>query len=463
MTFQKIRILNSPFLVIILITLLQNISNFQYEMTSNEKYQIKNNQHQSRLRILNETKLQTFDEIYHIMTIEVCIGVPKQCFNLLYDTGMMYTIIGDNSTKVSFTNKYVPSLSQSYRSKSQTLYTFAYRYGQINAREVCDYCVLDEKRPPYTFNFLVAYNTTTTYNFDGILGLGHQYPMREEGVAFDERFSFMEYLKFNKVIKKKVFAHEYLNRTYGKFYFDEVPKSMGNDYHKCQAQFNIPFLYKWYCDIISASLSSGKVFSEIQSPVAFDTGYIDVRGPLQEGLVLLNELLSISGGRCNIEEIKIGEKDTMKKLICQENVKISSFPNIQFNINSFKGNSQMVLLTDDMFRLVEVNGVRKYVCKVILDSRYKYWNLGEPVLKNYDMIFDGEESFVGFKENVNFYGESMVTVIILAIVLVGVIAFGVWVYINRKKLFAKSLSQAEIEKLNSKEAFDEGNQLGEIK
>ena len=63
----------------------------------------------------------------------------------------------------------------------------------------------------------------------------------------------------------------------------------------------------------------------------------------------------------------------------------------------------------------------------------------------------------------NFYGESMVTVIILALLLVGVIAFGVWVYFNRKKLFTKSLSQGEIEKLSSKEAFDEGNQLGEIK
>lgn len=462
MTVQKIRIPISPFLIIIGIILLQTVSNFQYEMISNGKFQVKNNQPQSRLRILNETKLQTFDDIYHIMTIEVCIGIPKQCFNLLYDTGMMYTIIGDNSTKVSFTNKFVHTLSQSYRSKSQSLYTFAYRYGQINAREVCDYCVLDDKRPPYTFNFLVAYNTTTTYNFDGILGLGHQYPIREEGVAFDERFSFMEYLKFNKVIKKKIFAHEYLNRTYGKFYFDEIPKSMGNDYHKCQAGFNIPFLYKWYCDILSVSLSSGKVINEIQSPVAFDTGYIDVRGPLQEGLALLNELLSISGGRCSIEEITISDKDTMKKLICQENVKISSFPNIQFNMND-NTNGQMVLLTDDMFRLVEVNGMRKYVCKVVLDSRYKYWNLGEPVLKNYDMIFDAEESYVGYKENVNFYGESMVTVIILALLLVGVIAFGVWVYFNRKKLFTKSLSQSEIEKLNSKEAFDEGNQLGEIK
>lgn len=461
MTVQKIRIPISPFLIIIGISLFQTVSNFQYEMISNGKFQVKNNQPQSRLRILNETKLQTFDDIYHIMTIEVCIGIPKQCFNLLYDTGMMYTIIGDNSTRVSFTNKFIHSLSKSYRS-TQSLYTFAYRYGQINAREVCDYCVLDDKRPPYTFNFLVAYNTTTTYNFDGILGLGHQYPIREEGVAFDERFSFMEYLKFNKVIKKKIFAHEYLNRTYGKFYFDEIPKSMGNDYHKCQAGFNIPFLYKWYCDILSVSLSSGKVINEIQSPVAFDTGYIDVRGPLQEGLPLLNELLSISGGRCNIEEITISDKDTMKKLICQENVKISSFPNIQFNMND-NTNGQMVLLTDDMFRLVEVNGVRKYVCKVVLDSRYKYWNLGEPVLKNYDMIFDAEESYVGYKENVNFYGESMVTVIILALLLVGVIAFGVWVYFNRKKLFTKSLSQGEIEKLSSKEAFDEGNQLGEIK
>ena len=79
MTVQKIRIPISPFLIIIGISLFQTVSNFQYEMISNGKFQVKNNQPQSRLRILNETKLQTFDDIYHIMTIEVC-DIPLRPF-----------------------------------------------------------------------------------------------------------------------------------------------------------------------------------------------------------------------------------------------------------------------------------------------------------------------------------------------------------------------------------------------
>ena len=121
----------------------------------------------------------------------------------------------------------------------------------------------------------------------------------------------------------------------------------------------------------------------------------------------------------------------------------------------------MVLFSNDMFRLVEINGERKYVCKIILDSRYNYWNIGEPVIKNYDMIFNADQDYVGFKENLNFYGESWVSVIILAIVFVGVIGLGVWVFLNRKKLFNKGLASDQIEKLKHKEAFD-GAQLGDI-
>ena len=64
-------------------------------------------------------------------------------------------------------------------------------------------------------------------------------------------------------------------------------------------------------------------------------------------------------------------------MLCKDNVKISNIPDIYFNLDE----SKMVLFRNDMFRLVEINGERKYVCKIILDSRYNYWNIGEPVIK----------------------------------------------------------------------------------
>ena len=443
----------SPIFLPVSFSLLSLISPLQYDMTVKSTSQSQPSNH---LRQLNETKLQSFDDLYHIMTLRVCIGIPQQCFDFLYDTGMMYTIVGDNTDRAQFAHKFNCGSSQSYRTINSGLYTLAYRYGIINAREVCDYCLLGEKKPPYTFNFLVAYNTTTYYDFDGILGLGHRYPMREDGNSFDERFSFLQYLKFNKLIENKIFAHQYLNRTYGKFYIDEIPQSFGKDYKKCSLSYSESFLYKWYCMLRTVSLSNGKAFN-IKSAIAFDTGYIDIRGPMSEGEEMLNSLVEAAGGRCSIQEEKIDDTSSYKRMICKDNLKISNIPDIYFNLDEGK----MVLFSNDMFRLVEINGERKYVCKIILDSRYNYWNIGEPVIKNYDMIFNADQDYVGFKENLNFYGESWVSVIILAIVFVGVIGLGVWVFLNRKKLFNKGLASDQIEKLKHKEAFD-GAQLGDI-
>ena len=178
---------------------------------------------------------------------------------------------------------------------------------------------------------------------------------------------------------------------------------------------------------------------------------------MAEGEELLGSLVDAAGGRCTVQEEKIDDSSSYKRMICKENVKLSNIPDIYFNLNEGK----MVLFSSDMFRLVEINGERKYVCKIILDSRYNYWNIGEPVIKNYDMIFNAEQDFVGFKENVNFYGESWLGVIILAIVFIGLIALGIWVFVNRKKLFNKGLASDQIEKLKQKEAFD-GAQLGDI-
>ena len=85
---------------------------------------------------------------------------------------MMFTVVGDaRANNSNFEHKFDSSQSQSYRSVNSGIYNFAYRYGTLNAREVCDYVLIGEKKPPYTFNFLVAYNTSIHYSFDGILGL----------------------------------------------------------------------------------------------------------------------------------------------------------------------------------------------------------------------------------------------------------------------------------------------------
>ncbi|MBP5700082.1 MAG: hypothetical protein J6W71_04450, partial [Methanobrevibacter sp.] len=50
--------------------------------------------------------------------------------------------------------------------------------------------------------------------------------------SFDEKYSFVHYLKTNGIISKLLFGHQYRNRTHGSIYFGEEPESMKNGYFK---------------------------------------------------------------------------------------------------------------------------------------------------------------------------------------------------------------------------------------
>ena len=86
------------------------------------------------------------------------------------------------------------------------------------------------------------------------------------------------------------------------------------------------------------------------------------------------------------------------KLVCDYDVDISKSPDVYFYI---KGGYQLRAKNIDIFRVVLIEGKKKYLSKIIGDTRYNYWNLGEPILKNYNMVFNYEDNTVGFTENIN--------------------------------------------------------------
>ena len=389
------------------------------------------------------------------MSIPLCVGIPKQCFNLVYDTGEMYLILSNTANTAKFTKAFNISASETSNSNTNNYIALNYQNGQLLLREVSDYVFIIEERPLYIFNFLLTWNTSIQYNFEGILGLGYLYPERDQGNSFDNRFSFMEYLKINKYIKKKVFGHEYRNRTHGSFYIDEIPVSMSeNNYFKCKVEGFIPYLNKWHCEMRSLAFSTGENFTEIHSSVAFSTGYTDIRGPYNEGLIIFDTIMKYTNNKCIVQDVDI-DKEKYSKIICDSSLSIQSIPDIYFNIKGF----QLTLLKDDMFRLVKINGEKKYICKIIIDTRYNYWNLGEPILKNYNMVFDYDDKSVGFRENVNLTGESWFMIFVLISILISVCSIGIWIYSNRRRLFMKNIKEEDFEKLKGNEAFDEGKEM----
>ena len=447
--------INSPniiFLLILFLSLTSYSLSIKFPMKKIEYKQINNISNQ--FRNLNSSNFHSYDEFYNIMSIPLCIGIPKQCFNLVYDTGEMYLIVSNPAKTAMFTKFY--NITSSQTSISNTYYYTAlqYRNGIMQLREVGDYVFFSDNKPSYLFNFLLTWNTTKSYNFEGILGLGYLYPERDESESFDARFSFIDYLKYNKLINKKLFGHEYYNRTHGSFYIDEIPYTMSDNYFKCKVEGFIPYLNKWHCKMRSLAFSTGENFTEIHSSVAFSTGYTDIRGPYNEGLIIFDTIMKYTNNKCIVQDVDI-DKEKYSKIICDSSLSIQSIPDIYFNIKGF----QLTLLKDDMFRLVKINGEKKYICKIIIDTRYNYWNLGEPILKNYNMVFDYDDKSVGFRENVNLTGESWFMIFVLISILISVCSIGIWIYSNRRRLFMKNIKEEDFEKLKGNEAFDEGKEM----
>ena len=96
----------------------------------------------TNLRSLSTQDLSTANDIYNILTTELCIGNPTQCFKLAYDTGNQYLIIGVTNTKAKFAKLFNTSLSETFKSTTNSFFSLPYRYGVIQAREVSDFLKL---------------------------------------------------------------------------------------------------------------------------------------------------------------------------------------------------------------------------------------------------------------------------------------------------------------------------------
>ena len=431
----------------------ENIEVFQDFKTYNNDISKPNN-----LRNLKSQKLESYDYIYHILKTEICIGLPLQCFKVAYDTGSPYLILGLINTNSKFSKNFNSSKSQTFKSALNSFFAIPYRYGVIQAREVSDYLKLPENlKSKYLISFLVTWNTTEKYEFDGILGLGNNYPKRDEDNSFDERFSYIHNLYNNGIIKKKIFGHEYKNRTHGYLYLGEIPPSIGYNYYKCQVAPFIPYINKWHCESRAISFSKGKNFTQFHSPFAFDTSYVDIRGPYYEGNAILSGINEIFDKKCNFISEEIDDEQRYIKLVCDYDIDIKKIPDIIFYLRGF----ELRLRNIDLFRIVLIDGKKKYMAKIVGDTRYSFWNLGEPILKNYNMVFNYEDNTVGFSANENLSEGDWTITIILGIVFVIFGILSLYLISIRKKIFSRVRSK-DIEKFTKGEMLNQGSQMGQI-
>ena len=425
-----------------------------------DKIQHYSNKNNTNIRSLIERKMEIINYKHFLMETEICIGTPEQCFNVLYDTGTPYLILGIPNTNLKNNNNYNSLISDTLSVTCDKLFAIPFKSSVISAREVKDkVSIIPKSHLPFLFSFVISWNSTETFEYEGILGLGNYYPKSDSDNSFDERFSFIHYLKKNGIISKLMFGPEYHDRTHGTIYFGEEPKSMKKGYFKCKVKNFISYANKWHCQLLSMYYSNGENYTTLSSTASFDTGYSFIKGPYWQVSNILDKLKEIGGKKCDYVFQIIDENNELVRLVCDLNIRISKFPDISFDIVGFK----MTLLNRDLFRKIKIKGGEiKYEAILIGESTYNFWNIGEPILKNYDMVFNYEDNTVGFKVNNNFVGDDWTSVIILFIVFIVFIAAAVYIFKNRKTIFRKKFNEEDIKKLNNENELKEGLQMKDL-
>ena len=418
------------------------------------------NENNNNIRSLVERSMEITNYKFFLMETEICVGTPEQCFKVLYDTGSAYLILGMPNSDLKFKKSFNSLLSDSFSSPSDNVFAIPFKSSVIMAREVRDKVSIIKNYPlPYLFSFLLSWNSTESYDYDGILGLGNYYPKRDDENSFDEKYSFIHYLKMNGIISKLMFGHKYSDRIHGNIYFGEEPESMRSGYFKCKVQGFISYVNKWHCQLLSMYFANGENYTTLSTTAAFDTGYSFIKGPYWQVSEILDKLKEIGGDKCEHVFQIIDETNELIRLLCDQDISFGDFPDISFDIVGFK----MTLLKRDLFRKIIIKGGEvKYESIIIGDSTYTFWNFGEPILKNYDMVFNYEDNTVGFKVNNNYLGGDWTSVIILVIVLICFVIIAIYIIKNRKKIFRKKFNEEDIKKIQKGNELQESFQMKEF-
>ena len=121
-----------------------------------QNFNIKNN-----LRSLITQDLSTANDIYNVLTTEICIGNPTQCFKFAYDTGNQYLIIGVVNTKAQFSKLFNTSLSETFKStfqrhlKAQQILFFLYHIDTV---------LYKQEKFPIFYNCQIIYKLNICYH-----------------------------------------------------------------------------------------------------------------------------------------------------------------------------------------------------------------------------------------------------------------------------------------------------------
>ena len=419
-------------------------------------------------------------------TIPLQVGAPAKEFQVQVDTSTSTSWIPSKNCKnCVLAETFYEEEESKTSSPTNSIIKLEDEDGNVEGYEISDNIQLGKyKLKQYGFVQVIKVADNFRDHYEGKLGLGYRSHLD------NKEFNFLEHLKKNNLILKKIFSINSINDKKGMLFIGDLPGKEYNTFCNITTDANdIDDMYKesWICQISHVgvfNLDKGifnklKYYDELQNNnlVNFDSAYDFIAVPMAEK-DKINKLLEKAELQCTTSKKSQNEKlkdETLRNRIREEEITITCKTNFDELRN--KNMALSFILQGYVYSipldLLFVQGIKSGEMEMlikIIDDEEAIWTFGYPFMNQYLMIFNMEDNNVGIKklkktalpiinvskewEKWNVKGENCCIFKIIAIIVLVIIVLAI-IFLIYRAIRRRSLD-------SNGPAFDVGNNNKDI-
>ena len=324
-------------------------------------------------------------------TILIAVGTPKQIYNVQIDTSVATSWLPSAMCKnCQKATKFYNHKESTTASPTGDKVELDDENGDVEGFKVQDTIeVAGYKMKQYGFVEVSEMDDDFTDHYDGKLGLGFRGEIGHD-------YNFIEKLKFDGLIPKRIFSLNTLNATYGLFLIGDLPVQQ---YKFCNVTFtedlDDDYRESWVCELthvgivdttLDSNIELAKTYETKHGRVDFDSAYDYIGAPIRD-LDIFNQTL-FNKMKCYSYKTELYAEDEVVYLC--DKTEINSNETVTFVL---QGNGYTIPL-NELFIESSTPNKMEFLVRFI-DDDDAIWTFGYPFMKRFMIIFNMEDRHVG--------------------------------------------------------------------
>lgn len=313
--------------------------------------------------------------------LPIKLGTPKQDLNVLIDTGsLMFWVreYNDNPNQTTFNSGFVFENSSSFKTNNDSQMVMHNTLSTIgrNAYETLNIETIDLNQYP----FILVDHSNLGKSIDGVFGLAYN----------QSSSSILSTLLSQQIISQRIFLLDIANEL---LQIGSFPEDIQNDiehFSYCRVNQTIRNMpnKSWKC-FLTGIYSQGNSTNYIQEDI-----YIEFNSIINAVLVSYGLLYNLFTYFLPIEY-----KDKCALIVRKKwfTVECNEFTDLTL-LSDLKLQFGSMTIVVPKEKLFSQQG-KTYVLLFKTHSKFDYWKIGLPVLRQFKIVFDIDKSIVGFYSN----------------------------------------------------------------